>query len=138
MKNINTIAISIFVIFIAGCATEAKDIQTSYVSPLTYNNYDCEQISSEASRLTRKVSESASKVDDRASSDSSTMAIGLILFWPSLFFLDGDGPEAQEYARLKGEYEALEVASIQKKCGHKFQTIALPEKKVTEIPEAPL
>ena len=130
--------ISILITFIAGCATEAKDIPTSYVSPLVYDNYDCEQISSEASRLTRKVSESASKVDERSSDDSCTMALGLILFWPSLFFIDGDGPEAQEYARLKGEYEALEVASIQKKCGHEFKTIALPEKKVTETQEVPL
>ena len=134
MKNIILIAICISM---TGCASSAKDIPTQYVSPLIYDDYDCQQIGTELSRLTRKVSESASKVNERASGDSGTMAIGLILFWPSLFFLDGDGPEAQEYARLKGEYEALEVASIEKKCGHEFKTIALPEKKVTEKPKAP-
>jgi hypothetical protein len=66
------------------------------------------------------------------------MALGLILFWPSLFFLDGDGPEAQEYARLKGEYEALEVASIQEKYGYEFAAIALPEKKMSETQDVPL
>ncbi len=36
-----------------------------------------------------------------------------------MFFLEGgDGVEAQEYARLKGEHEAIETASIQKKCGN--------------------
>ena len=45
------------------------------------------------------------------------MGVGLILFWPALFFLEGgDGPEAQEYARLKGEREAIERSSIKKKC----------------------
>ncbi len=134
----NKVALVLTISFLTGCATPAKDISTSYVSPLVYDNYDCEQVSSEASRLTRKVSESAIKVDQKADSDSGTMAIGLILFWPSLFFIDGDGPEAQEYARLKGEYEALEVASIQKKCGHEFKTIALPERKKTEVEESPL
>jgi len=135
MKNIISIVVCVLIV---GCATGSKDISTSYVSPLVYNNYDCDQISREASRLTRKVSESASKVDERADDDSSTMAIGLILFWPSLFFIDGDGPEAQEYARLKGEYEALEVASIQKKCGHEFKTIELPKKRISKTPDAPL
>jgi hypothetical protein len=34
-----------------------------------------------------------------------------------LFFLEGgDGPEAAEYAQLKGEYEALRTAAVEKKC----------------------
>jgi hypothetical protein len=45
------------------------------------------------------------------------MAVGLVLFWPALFFLEGgDGPEAAEYACLKGEVDALEQVAIQKKC----------------------
>lgn len=45
------------------------------------------------------------------------MGIGLLVFWPSLFLLEGgDGPEASEYARLKGTYEALRTVAVQKKC----------------------
>ena len=45
------------------------------------------------------------------------MGVGLVLFWPTLFFLEGgDGAEAAEYARLKGERDALEQAYTQKKC----------------------
>ena len=41
----------------------------------------------------------------------------MLLFWPSLFFLEGgDTPEASEYARIKGEVDALNEASIQKSC----------------------
>jgi hypothetical protein len=40
-----------------------------------------------------------------------------VLFWPALFFLEGgDGAEAQEYARLKGEFDALQQMSVQKRC----------------------
>lgn len=53
------------------------------------------------------------------------MGVGLVLFWPTLFFLEGgDGPQAQEYARLKGERDAIERVSIQKKCGIEFKDIA--------------
>ena len=45
------------------------------------------------------------------------MGVGLVLFWPTLFFLEGgDGPEASEYTQLKGEFEALRTNSVQKKC----------------------
>ena len=47
------------------------------------------------------------------------MAVGMLLFWPALFFLEGgDSPEAAEYSRLKGEVEALNEASMLKKCGY--------------------
>ena len=43
------------------------------------------------------------------------MGIGLVLFWPALFFISGDD-RAEELARLKGEAEASEQAAIQKNC----------------------
>ena len=46
------------------------------------------------------------------------MGVGLVLFWPALIFLEGgDGPEAAEYAQLKGNYEALQDNAILRKCG---------------------
>ena len=51
------------------------------------------------------------------------MGVGLILLWPVLFFLEGgDDPRATEYSRLKGERDAVEKVSVQKKCGIQFQT----------------
>ena len=41
---------------------------------------------------------------------------GLILFWPALFFIGGTKEQEAEYARLKGEYEALDKVAIQKNC----------------------
>jgi len=138
LKNIITIVITLLLTFMAGCATPTKDIATQYVSPLTYDNYDCQQVGAELTRLTRKISETGARADERASSDSGTMTVGLILFWPSLFFLDNDGPEVQEYGRLKGEYEALEQASIQKKCGYEFREIVIPKPEISEPQESPL
>jgi len=47
-----------------------------------------------------------------------------VLLWPTLFFLEGgDGPEAQEYGRLKGEKEAIESVAIHSKCGIAFKPL---------------
>ncbi len=63
-----------------------------------------------------------------ADADAAQMGIGLVLFWPTLLFLEGgDGPEAQEYARLKGERDAIEAVSIRKKCGIEFKPLISKE-----------
>jgi len=58
---------------------------------------------------------------ETADADAAQVGVGLILFWPALFLVEGgDGAEAQEYSRLKGEKEAIERVSIQKKCAVNF------------------
>jgi hypothetical protein len=44
------------------------------------------------------------------------MGVGLILFWPALFALGGTKQQEAEYARLKGEYDAVQEAAVIKKC----------------------
>ncbi len=105
-----------------GCATQPKDLPTAYVSPLQYKDYSCDQISMEMNRVSRKVNELRGDLKEEADIDSAQMAIGLIIFWPALFFLEGgDGADAAEFSRLKGEFEALESISIQKSCGIQVQ-----------------
>jgi len=100
-----------------GCATAPDKLQTTYVSPLQYKDYSCDQISLEQQGVTRRAGELRTSLDKSASNDNAQMAVGMILFWPALLFLEGgDGPEAAEYSRLKGERDALEKASIQKNC----------------------
>lgn len=114
MKNLLlTLAL---VLLAMGCAKSSKDIRAQYVSPLEYKDYDCDQIVAEMRRLSRRVAEIGGSVDKTASGDKVTMSVGLLVFPPLLFLLDGDNAEAQEYGRLKGEYEALQAAATQKKC----------------------
>lgn len=105
------------VIGVAGCASSSDEIAAQYVSPMQYNTYDCQQIAAEQQRVSARVAQLKGEVDDNATGDTVATTVGVILFWPALFFIDGDGPEANEYARLKGEHEALQKASIEKKCG---------------------
>lgn len=103
-------------VLLVGCASGSKDIRSSYVSPMTYENYTCQQLVTENERLQRQITSVAGAVDKKAHGDKVKMGVGLVLFWPTLFFLKGDGVEAQEYARLKGEHEAFEEAYARKNC----------------------
>lgn len=103
-------------LLLGACAKSTDDISAQYVSPLQYSGYSCRQMRQEMQRLSRRVSEISGVVNKQASDDNAQMAIGLILLWPTLFALDGDTPQAAEYARLSGEFDALEQAAIQKNC----------------------
>ena len=57
------------------------------------------------------------QLNDNLEPDNVTTTAGNLLSWPAPFFLGGTKEQEAEYAQLKGEYNALEQASIQKKCG---------------------
>lgn len=100
---------------IQACAKSSDSVTGSYVSPLQYGSYDCDQLSAEAGRLSARVAEASGNQDDAATRDAVATGVGLVLFWPALFFLAA-GDNESELARLKGEFDAVERAAIEKKC----------------------
>ena len=106
---------------LAACASKSENIAAAYVSPMQYSNYNCAQLSAEASRISARAVQVTGAQDSKATGDTVAMTVGMVVFWPALFFLKGDGTTAAEVARLKGEMEAIEQASIQKKCGIQFK-----------------
>lgn len=118
MKNVTP---ALFALLLSACASQPEDIPAASVSTLQYQDYSCKQVALELDRVSRKANELYYRLDKKAGNDAAQMGIGLVLFWPTLFFLEGgDGPEAAEYARLRGELDALESVSIRKKCGIAF------------------
>ena len=115
MKKIIASALSI-TMALAGCATSSKDVATSYVSPMQFQSYDCQQLASEAQRIQSRVNQLSGRLDEAASNDKVLMGVGLILFWPALFAVGGTKQQEAEYARLKGEYEAIQQSAVAKKC----------------------
>lgn len=116
IKKVST-GLSAIIIFshLAGCASSPDTISAAYVSPLQYSSYSCNQTKAELMRVNRKVMEVTGAQEDEANKDAVAVGVGLVLFWPALFFLMGDDRK-DELARLKGEYEALETVAIQKEC----------------------
>jgi hypothetical protein len=101
---------------VAGCATSSANISAQSVSPLIYQSHDCDQLSAELARINVRTLELGGRLDQAASNDAALMAVGLVLFWPSLFFLGGTRAQEAEFARLKGEADAVQQAAILKKC----------------------
>ena len=105
---------------VAGCATSPDNITAAYVSPMQYASYSCPQLREEATRVSGRAAQATGAQSSKASGDAVAMGVGLILFWPSLFFIKGDGTTAAEVGRLKGEMEAIEQASVKRNCGIQF------------------
>ena len=66
--------------------------------------------------------------DKKATNDAVTTTAAIILFWPAAFFVSGNDQTTAELARLKGEFEAVDKAGIQKNCGLKMQQVTVPAK----------
>ncbi len=122
MKRLHAIALTATLVT-AGCASSSQNISASYVSPLQYQSFTCEQLTEEMLRVGRKAREVAGVQDSEADKDAVAMGVGLVLFWPALFFLIGDDRK-EELARLKGEGEAIEQTAIKKDCKTLLANIA--------------
>jgi hypothetical protein len=105
---------------LSGCAQSANDIAPAYVSPIAYSSYTCSQISEEAARLSARAAEATGVQNSKATGDAVATGAAII-FWPALLFIKGDSTTGAELARLKGEMQAIEDASIQKKCNISFR-----------------
>lgn len=102
---------------LAACASNPDKMPASYVSELRFKDYTCEQIIIEREHLERQINKLYAHLKGESTADAWQMGVGLVLFWPSLFLLEGgDSPQAAEYTQLRGEYEALRKTSTRKGC----------------------
>jgi len=106
---------------VAACASKSADIAPSYVSPIQYQNYSCSQRAQEGRRVSEAAARVSGQQDKKRGSDQVLTGVAVVIFWPALFALEGDGQTAAELGRLKGEMEAIEKTSNQKNCGIEFR-----------------
>lgn len=115
-------------VLLAGCASKPSEIGAASVSSIQFNNHTCTQLGMESERISTRINELYASLDKKATNDAVAMGVGMLVFWPALFFLEGgDGPEAQEYAHLKGEYNAVEKVAIKKECTVQLAQLKTPE-----------
>ena len=108
----------IFLFLLYGCASAPEDLGTAYVSPAQFKDYDCDQVAEALTYKNQRLNTLYTSLNKDAKADNWQMGVGLVLFWPALFALEGgDGADADEYRRVKGEVEALQTVSVKKKCG---------------------
>jgi hypothetical protein len=107
---------------LAGCASKSSEIAPTYVSAMQYQSYNCAQLAEEAQRVSAAATTATGVQDKQATNDAVALGVGFVIFWPSLFFIGGDKVNAAQLGQLKGEMEAIQQASIQKRCNIQFQT----------------
>ena len=101
---------------LSGCATSSKNLTSSYISPLQYQQYSCNQLAQESSNIQARVAEIGGAVDSQATKDKWVTGASILLFPPALFFIGGNKMQEAEFSRLKGEYEAVQKMAVQKNC----------------------
>ena len=104
------------VLLAVGCAHSSDEIVAQTLPSSTFDSYECERIATERERVSARLAELKTEVDETAADDELMTTVGILVFPPLLFFLKGDGADATEYGRLKGEHTALQEAAAQKQC----------------------
>ena len=89
---------------------------------MQYQSYTCPQLAAEAQRVSAAAAAASGAQNGQATKDAVATTVGVIIFWPTLFFIGGDKQTAAQLAELKGEMDAIQQASIQKQCGIQFRT----------------
>jgi hypothetical protein len=105
----------------AGCASRSEDVAASYASPTMYSSYNCRELNAEAQRVSAAAAAASGAQDSQRTKDAVATTAALVVFWPAAFFVSGNNAQTAELARLKGQMQAIEGASVQKKCGISFQ-----------------
>jgi len=83
---------------------------------MMYQGYSCQQMAMEDGRLRGQVAALKGEVDHDATNDKIMTGVGVVLFWPALFFIKGNGEAESQYAELKGQHEAIQQAYMMKGC----------------------
>lgn len=129
--KMHRVAISSFGILgllLNACASSPDEIDAQYVSPAQYNSYNCSQVEQELRLVSSRVQKVSGQQQEESNEDAVATGVGVVLFWPALFFLADDDRE-EELSRLKGEYNALEKAAIQKECAVADELAEMKEKR---------
>jgi len=118
MKTMTRVTFSVFAaaLTLSACAKSPDQISTASVSPTMFSNLNCNQMQHEAHRINTRLTEITGRQQSAATGDAIMMGVGLILFWPSLFFVGHSEDLAPEIARLRGEAEALHTAAQARNC----------------------
>ena len=118
MRNLGTVVLGAA---LAGCASSSADITPTYVSPMLYQSYNCQQLALEAQSVSARAAALSGAQDSQRTKDTIATTAAVIIFWPAAFFVGGDKQTAAELAQMKGQMVSIEQASIAKKCNIQFQ-----------------
>jgi hypothetical protein len=120
MKKALAIAVAVSII---GCATPPPK---TYTSAAIYQPLDCYQLATEAMRIEQAAAAQQASKGNKEAANIAAVAVGMLLLWPALFFIQGTGAEDAEINRLSADQDALVMAATMKKCPLQTKRIEPP------------
>ena len=136
-KSEVVVSIALVGVLTVACASSSDKIAAQYISPLQYQSYSCSQLGEEAQRISARVAQVSGVQDQKSTNDAIATTAAIIIFWPAAFFVSGNDQTSAELARLKGEFESVEKAAVQKNCGLQIQQQQAPAKREPREPREP-
>jgi len=116
--SVAVIACSIMV----SCAQNPNNIHPTYVAHDRYAAMSCQELRIEAESVSRHAAILAGRQTNEEAQDAVALGVGLLLFFPALYLVEGNSGNAAKLAYLKGQADAIEQASGNKQCGIKFRS----------------
>ncbi len=121
-------------LFLQGCSTWSAGVKPLPANPADFAGWSCEQIHDEQDAVQKRAADLAYAVDERAGTNIMALGVGLAVFWPALLAMRPDGLEAQDLARLRGRFEALNAAAARLACSP--PDASLPPARAAQLPVA--
>jgi hypothetical protein len=118
----NKLILLLLACFTVACSSVPAKVESTVEVPsftASYDAFSCDQLYSEARRITSQMQEIAGVRDEDAQMEQLEF-IGGVLYWPVLFLVDGrsDSKAAQdEYEQLKNRMLSLSSWVLKKQCG---------------------
>jgi len=78
---------------LAGCASSSADITPTYVSPMLYQSYNCQQLALEAQAVPTRETTLSGVQDNQRTKDGVATAAAIVIFWSAAFFVGGTGKQ---------------------------------------------
>jgi len=119
MKTLNKQIIPfIFLILFTACSTAKKayEVDPAYVSYSAYDNRSCKELLILAEEIKQQTPTLERKVNETRRKDKVREQVGLWLFWPTYFFMEGNAEEQTDLALARGNLNAIRTAALKKEC----------------------
>jgi len=102
-------------------ASDPNHLTAIYVSPELYQDRTCADLAKHLAELGYRIEDLHAYLAKCRNLDQ--WQLGFSWFYGiSGLFIDGDGPEAEEYRHLQGDFEAARVQAVRKDCGFEAPT----------------
>jgi hypothetical protein len=76
---------AVIALAMAACAKKSENVAASYVSPLAFQQFSCNQLAEEGERVSLRAAELSGVQDRKRTGDIVATTAAIVVFWPAAF-----------------------------------------------------